>query len=170
VKAEAVHALVTGLKQAGVNVVVSLPSRSTTAAICVIMNDHHFNHIPVANEADAIGVCAGAYLGGKKPVFMVEHTGVFMASCHLLHMMHAQGGIPILMIIDQRGDYGEGFGHWYYAHGLQLPRLLESFQIPYTIVRDSSKLSAEVVRGMTTAETYGKPAALLLSGEEMYND
>ena len=48
-KAEAVTALVTGLKQAGINFIASLPSRALGPAIYTIMNDADFIHVPVAN-------------------------------------------------------------------------------------------------------------------------
>ncbi len=167
-KAEAVAALVTGLKQAGINFIASLPSRALGPAVYTIMNDADFIHVPVANEQDAIGICTGAYLGGKKPAFMGENSGLVLATYALLSSIHSFGGFPMLLVVDHRGDFGEGVGYWYFGSGIRLPRILESLHIPYTVVRESSKLIAEVVRGATTAELYAKPAAILLSGEEMY--
>ncbi len=169
-KAGAVTALITGLKQAGINFVASLPSRSLTTAIHTIMNDTDFIHVPVGNERDAIGICAGAYLGGKKPAFMGENAGLVLGTYALLHTIHSLGGIPMLLVLDHRGDFGEQDGHFYYGSGIQLPRILESFQIHYTIVRESDRLIAEVASAVTTAEVYRKPAAILLSGEEMYGN
>jgi sulfopyruvate decarboxylase subunit alpha len=127
-------------------------------------------HVPVANEQDGIGICAGAYLGGKKPAFLGENAGFVLATYALLSTIHVFGGFPMLLVVDHRGDFGEGVGYFYYGAGIQLPRILDLLQIPYTIVRESNKLIAEVVRGGATAEVYGKPAAILLSGEEMYGN
>ncbi len=74
----------------------------------------------------------------------------------------------MLLVLDHRGDFGDIAAEWYFAGGIQTIPLLESFQIPYTIVRESSKLTEELVRGQKTAEAYGKPVAVLLSGEEIW--
>lgn len=166
-QAEAVTAIITGLKQAGINFIASLPSTSLAPVIHAIMKDSDFIHVPIANEKDGIGICAGAWLGGKKPALMVMNEGLLLATYPLLSTLYNFGGFPLLMVIDHRGDFGDTYS-WYFPTGIQLPRILESFQIPYTIVRESSKLIAEIVRGQKTTEAYGKPAAILLSGEEMY--
>ncbi len=66
--------------------------------------------------------------------------------------------------MDHGGDFGDPSPR-YYGDGIQVPRILESFHIPYTIVSESNKLTAEIVRAGKTVEASGKPAAILLSGE-----
>ena len=168
-KPEAVTAVVEGLREAGINFIASLPSSALAPAIHTIMSDADFIHVPVANEEDAIGICAGAWLAGKKPVFMAQNAGLILATHALLGTLHALGGIPILLVLAHRGDFGDT--HFYtFGYGIQTPQILESFQIPYTIVHESNKLTIELVRGQKTAEAYGKPAAILLSGEEIYGN
>ena len=166
-KTEDVNAIIAGLKQAGIDFVASLPSSALAPVIHTIMKDADFVHVPLANERDGIGVCAGAWMGGKKPAFIGMNEGVVMATYPLLSTMYNFGGFPLLMVIDHRGDFGDTYP-WYFACGIQLPRILESFQIPYTIVREGSKLIDEIVLGQQTTEAYGKPVAILLSGEEIY--
>jgi hypothetical protein len=43
--------------------------------------------------------------------------------------------------------------------------MLESFEIPYQIVDEIDRITAEILRGAKTAEASGRPAAVLLSGE-----
>ena len=167
-KAEAVYALVYGLKEVGIDLVASLPSSGSAAAVEAIRNDRAFTHVAVANEHDAIGICYGAWLGGKKPALIVESAGLILGSYALLSTTHSFGGFPALMIVDYRGDFGDGLIHGYFGYGIQIPKLLESFQLHYCIVREASRLVAEIVRANRTAQTYGKPVAILLSGEEMY--
>ncbi len=166
-EAETVTAVVTGLKQAGVNLVAWVPSSSLAPVIQTITEDADFINVPVANEGDAIGICAGAWLAGKKPAFMGLTGGLVLATHALLSTIYQFGGFPFLIVVDHGGDFGDPSSR-YYGDGIQVPRILDSFQIPYTIVRESNKLIAEIVRGQQTTEAYGKPAAILLSGEEMY--
>ena len=163
----AVNNVFIGLKQAGIDFVASLPSSSLAPVIHKVSKDETFIHIPVGNEADAIGVCAGAWLGGKRPVFLGINEGLVMASYPLTSVMHNFGGFPLLLVLDHRGDFGDSYP-WYFACGIQTPRILDSLQIPYIIVRESERLIPEILSGQQTVEATGKPAAILLSGEEMY--
>ena len=164
-KTKSVTAVITGLKQAGINFISSLPSGMLVPLIQSIANDADFIHVPVANEEDAIAICAGASLVGNKPAFVVQNAGLVLATYALLDSLHWFGGFPILMVIDHRGDLGDSGGYIFTGYGVQVPRILESFHIPYTIVRESNKLTAEIVRVGKTVEASGKPAAVLLSGE-----
>lgn len=168
--AQAVTALINGLNQAGVNFIASLPGRGVGQAVEAIMQDKHFVHVPVGNEEDAIGICAGAWLGGKVPAVVADNHGMVLATHALLLTTYNFGGFPMLLVADHGGDFGDDGGAFYYACGIHFPRILEQFQIHYTIVRESSKLTAEVMRGVKTALTDLKPAAILLSGEEMYGE
>ena len=65
-KKESVDAIISGLKLAGINFVSMLPDSDFTDAQKAVMADKHFTCVPVSNEAIGFGVCAGAWLGGKK--------------------------------------------------------------------------------------------------------
>jgi sulfopyruvate decarboxylase subunit alpha len=70
-KKEAVDAIVTGLKQAGINFVSMLPDSDFTDTQKTVMTDKTLTCVPVSNEAIGFGVCAGAWLGGKKPALLI---------------------------------------------------------------------------------------------------
>ncbi len=164
-KAESVASIINGLKQGEINFIASLPSKAIAPLIKEIPNHADFIHIPVANEADAIGICAGASLVGKKPALIIQNSGLIMATYALLDSLYWFGGFPLLMIVDHRGAFGDGGGFVFTGYGVQVPRILESFEIPYTIVQESNRVVEEILRGVKTVEASGKPAAILLSGE-----
>lgn len=166
-KDEFVTAVVAGLKQAGVNFISSLSSTGNAPVIRAIMKDADFTHVPVAHENDAIGIAAGAWLAGKRPAVMLQNSGLIMATYALLDSLSTFGGFPMLLFVDHRGSFGDELPKIFFGYGLQLPRILENFLIPYTVVSKSeiNKLTIEIRRGMKTAESYGKPAAILVTGE-----
>jgi len=163
-----VMAFITGLKEAGINFVSSLTCTGIKSILPHITNDPYFKHVPIANEGDGISICAGAYLGGKKPAFLAENAGLILGAYQLMNNIHRYGGIPMLLVLDHRGDFGDIAAEWYFAGGIQVIPLLESHQIPYSIVRKSSEITNMLVLGQKTAEAYGKPVAVLLSGEEIW--
>lgn len=164
-KAESVTQIMLGLKQAGINFIASLPSKALAPLTDTLSNDEDFIHVPVANEADAIGICAGASLVGKKPAIVMQNCGLIMASYALLDSICWFGGFPFLMVLDHRGAFGDGGGFIFHGYGVQVPRLLDSFEIPYSVVDETNKITAEILRGAKTVEASGRPAAVLLSGE-----
>ncbi len=73
----------------------------------------------------------------------------------------------MLVVLIHRGDFGNGDGYWYFGGGhITLP-MLDLLGISYTIVRESNRIVAELVHGQRTTQAFGKPAAVLLSGEEI---
>ena len=165
-KTDPVVLFVEGLKKAGINFVASLPSRSLSPVINAIARDSDFIHAPLANEEDGIGICAGAWMGGRRPALLVQSTGLVKAVWPLLEVMDDFGGVPLLLVVDYRGGFGEIYPQ-YFSVGHQTPQILDSFHIPYTIVQHSSQLTEELVRGEKTAEGSGKAAAVLLNAEDM---
>jgi len=98
--------LAEGLHECGVDFAIGLPCSGMAAAQAICMTDNAMRYVPVAHEGTGLGICAGAWLGGKKPVAMIENFGVFASVYHLLRG-HWTFGIPTLMIAEWRGDWGE---------------------------------------------------------------
>lgn len=163
-KEETVTAIIAGMKQAGINFVSSLPSSGSTKLIRTVANDPDFKNVPVVNENEAIGICFGAWMTGKKTAFIAQNSGLLMATYALMDSIYFFGAFPLLMIIDHRGSLGDGGGYWFFGYGIQIPRILDSFQVPYTIVTENSKLTELVAGGQRSAQQYGKPVAILISG------
>lgn len=92
-----------------------LPDSDFTNAQKTVMADKGFTCVPVSNEAIAFGVCAGAWLGGKKPALLITTDGI-MASAFPLTTLNMQKNIPVLMVIPYRGSLGDGI--WFMGtHG-----------------------------------------------------
>lgn len=62
-------------------------------------------YIIAANEGDAVAVCAGAYMGGKKPVVLMQNSGLTNAMSPLTSLCTVFG-IPVLAFISLRGEEG----------------------------------------------------------------
>src|SRR5262249_61214772 len=78
-EAAAVEAVVDGLKRAGVDFISLLPDSDFSALQHQVANDRHFTCVPVSSEAIGVGVCAGAYLSGRRPALLVASAGLLVA-------------------------------------------------------------------------------------------
>lgn len=94
------------LADAGAKVVASLPDDWVVPMIDAVAADPRFTHVKVAREAEAIGVCAGAFFGGTNPVAIMGMAGV-LAVVHELATLNLMHGIPLVIITSRRGQHDE---------------------------------------------------------------
>ena len=76
--------LVDGLRENMVDFVIGLPCSGFAAAQARCMDDQSMLYIGVANEGTGFGLCAGAWLGGKRPAAVVENFGLTLVAGHQL--------------------------------------------------------------------------------------
>ena len=70
------EAIFNGLKDAGIDFVVSVPCVNLSKLLDMLDEDEEITHIPVTREEEGIGICAGAYLGGKKTAILMQNSGL----------------------------------------------------------------------------------------------
>ena len=63
------------------------------------------NYITAANEGDAVAIAAGAYLGGRKPVVLMQNSGLTNAISPLTSLTYPFK-IPVLGFVSLRGEPG----------------------------------------------------------------
>jgi sulfopyruvate decarboxylase subunit alpha len=167
-KKESVTAIITGLKQAGINFVSMLPDSDFTDAQKTVMADKGFNCVPVSNEAIGFGVCAGAWLGGKKPALLITTDGI-VASAFPLTTLNLAKNIPVLMVVPYRGSLGDGI--WFVGPmALTTEPLLKDLQVAYTVVRKIDEVAATIKEAQLSAEAWLRPTAVLLAGEVIFEE
>jgi len=99
-------------------------------------------------EDAALGVAAGAYLGGRMPVVVMQNSGLGV-SLNALASLHLPYGIPCLLLVTWRGYEGRDAPE-HLIMGDVLPRLLDllgiRFRVPGadTIERDVAWAAREV--------------------------
>src|SRR5512132_3664162 len=99
-------AIVAGLKSAGINFVATLPDEKMLEVIRAVERDKELKHVPLCREEEGIGICAGAYLAGKKTAIIMQNAG-FLNSCNALTTTSLQLQIPIILLLYYAGDIGD---------------------------------------------------------------
>jgi sulfopyruvate decarboxylase TPP-binding subunit len=95
-----------GLKENGIDFAVGLPCSGFTAAQELLIADDAIDYVSVAHEGTGIGLCAGAWLAGRRPAALIENFGLFASAYHLLRG-HMSFGLPTLIVTEYRGDTGD---------------------------------------------------------------
>src|SRR5258708_37807735 len=63
------------LASCDVKLITSLPDNWINTILATVDSDPRFTHVPVNREESAIGLCAGAYMGGVGSVAMMGASG-----------------------------------------------------------------------------------------------
>lgn len=129
IKMDSSEAIYNGLKDAGINFIVSVPCVNLSKLLNLIDEDKEITHIPVTREEEGIGICAGAYLSGMKPAILMQNSGLGN-SINALKSLIELYKMPLIMIISHRGTEGENISGQV-PMGISTPRILESMDFPF---------------------------------------
>ena len=152
-------ALLSGLKKTGINFVATLPDEKMLDLIRAVEIDSDLKHVPLCREEEGIGICAGAYLAGKRTALIMQNAG-FLNSCNALTTTSMQFQIPVLLLIYYAGDIGDrGFT----TLGAVTEPVLQAMGIRYYILRRRDEIDATLGGAQILAEDSKKPVAVLLT-------
>lgn len=159
----AAHEAIAGLREAGIDFVSGLPDGWQRPLHELVEADPDIQYVPACNEGAGFSVCAGAWLGGKKSALIMENSGLRVASEYIARISLGTG-VPVLLMLSYRGDVGET-EHWGIPHGIVVEPLLKALRIPYLVIREPDRLRSAIVRAQRIAEAQLHPAAVLVSGD-----
>ena len=153
------QAIVNGLKNAGIDFVATLPDEKMLEVIRAVERDEQLKHVPLCREEEGIGICAGAYLAGKKTAIIMQNAG-FLNSCNALTTTSLQLQIPILMLIYYAGDIGDrGFT----TLGSVTEPVLQAMGFRSYILRKPEEIEEILAGAQILADDSKKPVAVLLT-------
>lgn len=136
------------LKTLRIEQVVYVPDAGHAALIDRCLDDPDIDCFPLMNEFEAVGVCVGAWLGGKRACALMQSSGVGNA-LNALGLVHSSGA-PFFSIATMRGEWGE-FNAWQTPMGQAVPKVLEAANV----VVNRAETAADV---LPVAEASGRLA------------
>ena len=117
------------MKRAGINFATSVPCVNLQELLALVSGDPEIIHVPVTREEEGVGICAGAWMGGRRPALLMQNSGLGN-SINALASLDILYGIPLLMIISHRGGKGESMIGQVPMGRLTVP-LLDAMAIPH---------------------------------------
>jgi sulfopyruvate decarboxylase subunit alpha len=158
---EAARLIVGGLKNAGINLVATLPDINLASLLREVDEDPAIQHVPLCREEEGIGICAGAYLVGKKCAAIMQNGGFFNSNNAIVSTL-LQYQIPLLLMIYYAGDVGD---RTFSTTGALTEPVLQALGIRSYIMRDPEDASELIQRAQILTEDTKRPVALLLTKE-----
>lgn len=149
---------VQALQDLGVNFFTGVPDSILGGIIAELMIRRAY--VPAVREDEAVGMAAGAYMGGRVPAVLMQNSGLgtCLNTLMSLNLIYRQ---PCLLIVSWRGQGGTDAPE-HLVMGEVMPQLLEMMRIPHRTLTE--KTFAEDVRWVV--ETLMKrqiPVVLILT-------
>ena len=148
-----------GLKRAGIDFAASVPCVNLQQLLTLVGEDPEIIHVPVTREEEGVGLCAGAWMAGRRPALLMQNSG--LGNCiNALASLDFLYGIPLLMIVSHRGCAGEPMVGQVPMGRLTAP-LLDAMQIPH-FSPTCEEAEDAVIDAWQRAEADRNPVAILL--------
>ena len=149
------------LKKNGVTHVVWLPDSETNFLYERMLAESSIELVPVCREAETMAIAAGLWVGGKKPVVLIQNTGIF-ESGDSIRGLGLDIGFPMVMMVGYRG---------WTRHGVTLDSaarftepILHAWGIDYYLVETDDDVD-RISNAFDEAEKKQTPVACLMGAE-----
>jgi len=116
-------------------------------------------YVAAVREDAAVGVAAGAWFGGRRPVVLMQNSGLG-TSLNALASLSLMYGLPVLLVVTWRGFGGKDAPE-HILTGEISPKLLELLGVPYRVLAADS-LDADLAWAATEMDARRSPVALLV--------
>lgn len=151
---------VTVLKELGFTDVVSIPDGESRHLYQAFLEDEDIEVYLPTREGEGIAIAAGLWVGGRKPVIVLQNTGL-MESGDALRGCGIGPSIPLLLLVGWRGYPGAVAGALPIdsAYPYTEP-LLDAWGLPHRRLMSDDDLAVIGEMAATAAAT-SKPAAVV---------
>ena len=168
VSVESSTAIYRALKDTGVRIVSALPETWLVHLIRMAEEDAEMTLVRLAKEEEGVGISTGAHLAGVKSAMLMQNHG-FLAAINGIVSCGQLYRIPLLMLISQRGSFGER-DPWQCEGGGVTEHVLEALRIPYDRLESPDHVGKRIAKAQTLAYSASRPVALLLCRDLMWED
>jgi sulfopyruvate decarboxylase subunit alpha len=159
----AAKTIMSGLQEAGIGLIATLPDVNLADLLREVEQTPGLVHVPLCREEEGIGICAGAYLVGKRCAAIMQNGGFFNSSNAIISTL-LQYQIPLLLLIYYAGDIGD---RTFSTSGSMTEPLLNAMGIRSYVLREASQAKEAIKRAQILAEDSKRPVALLLTKEAL---
>lgn len=148
-----------GLKEAGVDLIATLPDINLRDLLVLVEKDSDIIHVPLCREEEGIGICTGAYLVGKKCALLMQNGGLYNSVNGIVSTL-LQYHVPLLLLVYYAGDVGD---QNFSTTGAMTEPVLSALGIRTYILRDPGEAKMLLRRAQTLTLDYKHPVAILLT-------
>ena len=121
-----------------------VPCSFFTGLINHVNTNPALTYVSSANEGDAVAAAAGAWVGGRRSIALMQNSGLGNAVSPLTSLTH-MFRIPVLLLVTVRGEPGVADEPQHALMGRITPVLLDTMEIPWAYLPDSPQALAKAL-------------------------
>ena len=153
--------VVAELKKNDISHVVWLPDSETNFMYQLLTNEPTLDLVPVCREGETMAIAAGLWVGGKRPIVLIQNTGIFEAG-DSIRGLGLDVNQPLVMLVGYRGWSRHGLTRESAARFIE--HILHAWGISYYLIEtddDADRISLAIEE----ADKTQKPVAVLVGTE-----
>ena len=152
-------ALAALLEAQGYDFFTGVPCSMISSLIATLETHPRLPYVPAVREDVAVGLAAGAWLAGRRPMVLMQNSGLG-TSLNALVSLSLMYRLPALLLVTWRGHAGKDAPE-HLLMGEISPALLEMIRIPHRVL-SAKTIADDVAWGRAESERLSQPVALLL--------
>ena len=153
--------LVDALKQCGITHVVWIPDTELGTWDAALSAAEGLSLIRVCREGEAFTLAAGLHLGGKRPIVLIQCTGLFEAGDAMRNVIHDMK-LPLFFVVGVRSYYLHQQGATTDTCPVFAEPIMKAWQIPY-VVLDRTNTAADLADAYRQAQAENRAGAVLIA-------
>ena len=147
------------LEAQGYDFFTGVPCSMISSLVATLEAHPRLPYVPAVREDVAVGLAAGAWLAGRRPMVLMQNSGLG-TSLNALVSLSLMYRLPALLLVTWRGHGGQDAPE-HLLMGEISPSLLEMIRIPHRVL-SAKTLADDIAWGRTESERLSQPVALLL--------
>ena len=150
------------LEHHGYNFFTGVPCSLFDGVLRILEREPRYDYVGAVREDEALGLAAGAYLGGRQTVVFMQNSGLGV-SVNALVSLHQIYDIPTLLVVSWRGQGGavSNDAPEHLIMGAVMEDFLRVLNVPFAIF-DPPTLDRDVAALTQTMRDTKKPVALVV--------
>jgi sulfopyruvate decarboxylase TPP-binding subunit len=138
---------------------IFMPDATMDGIEQVILERKEIEAFQCVREDEGIAMALGAQMVGRKPVVLMEGSGIGLSGIILARSVLQRS--PMLLVAGHCGTLGERYDY-HASTRLVVEPILRAINIPYHVVMDAAQVKLVVVEGQRTVEGQKTPFGILL--------
>jgi phosphonopyruvate decarboxylase len=147
------------LEAQGYDFFTGVPCSMISGLIATLETHPRLPYVPAVREDVAVGLAAGAWLAGRRPMVLMQNSGLG-TSLNALVSLSLMYRLPALLLVTWRGHAGKDAPE-HLLMGEISPSLLEMIRIPHRVL-SARTIADDIAWGRAESERLSQPVALLL--------
>jgi phosphonopyruvate decarboxylase len=152
-------AFLAALRAQGFDFFCGVPCSLLKGLVSLLEQDRAAAYVSATREDSALGIAAGAFFGGRRPLVLMQNSGLGV-SVNALASLHTLYEIPVLLLISWRGeDRSDAPEHW--MMGEIMAPLLDLMHVPHRVLAPNEPMSSQVGWAREQLDLTRRPVALI---------